>query len=165
MELLTNGDLAPASQSLASVHRLGIAWLSFCFALALHVTDEALTGFLSIYNPTVISLRQKIGFWPMPTFEFREWLTGLSLLLIGLALLSPFMYRNVPWVRPIAYFFATVAGILNALGHTIATILGQTVSAVTFERPAPGFLSSPLLFAAAYFVLLQLRNTRKVIKC
>src|SRR5439155_18675603 len=92
MKNMTIGDTAPASQSLAPVHRLGIAWMSFCFALALHVTDEALTGFLSIYNPTVISLRQKLGFWPMPTFEFRGWLTGLTLLVIALALLSPFMY-------------------------------------------------------------------------
>lgn len=152
----------PSSQSLASVHRLGIAWISFCCALALHVTDEALTGFLAIYNPTVISLRQKLGFWPMPTFEFRGWLSGLTLLVFALALLSPFMYRNVRWVRPIAYFFAIVAGILNALGHTVGTILGHTVGTVRFERPAPGFLSSPLLFAAACFVLFQLRNTRAV---
>lgn len=145
-----------------TVNRLGIAWLSFCFALALHVTDEALTGFLSVYNPTVISLRQKLGLWPMPTFEFREWLAGLILLVIALTVLTPFMYRNVRWVRPIAYFVAIVAGILNALGHTVATILGHTVSAVTFERPAPGFLSSPLLFAAACFVLLQLRNTKMI---
>jgi hypothetical protein len=161
MKYLANSGTAPASQ-LATVNRLGIAWLSFCFALALHVTDEALTGFLSIYNPTVISLRQKLGLWTMPTFEFREWLAGLILLVIALTVLTPFMYRNVRWVRPIAYFVAIVAGILNALGHTVATILGHTVSAVTFQRPAPGFLSSPLLFAAACFVLLQLRNTKTI---
>jgi len=96
----------------------------------------------------------------MPTFEFRGWLTGLTLSVSALVLLFPFMYRNVRWVRPIGYFFAIVAGILNALGHTIGTILGHTVRTVRFERPAPGFLSSPLLFAAACFVLVQLKNTR-----
>src|SRR4029077_18804425 len=46
-------------------HPLGVAWIVFCGALALHVTDEALTGFLSVYNPTVLALRQQLGFWPM----------------------------------------------------------------------------------------------------
>ena len=162
MEKLTNGDTVAASHWAAPAHRLGIAWISFCFALALHVTDEALTGFLSIYNPTVISLREKLGFGPMPTFGFRGWLIGLTMLVVSLALLSPFMYRNARYARPIAYFFAIVAGILNAMGHTVATILGHTVREVTFQRPAPGFLSSPLLFAAACFVLWQLRSTRTI---
>jgi hypothetical protein len=148
-----------ASTSSASVRRLGTAWISFCFALALHVIDEAVTGFLAIYNPTVIALRQEFRFWPMPKFEFREWLTGLIVLVILLFVLSPFMFRNARWVRPIAFFFVIVAGILNASGHTLATILGHTVSSVTFHRPAPGFYSSPLLFATACFVLLQLRAT------
>ena len=137
MENSTKGGTAPASPSSASsAHRLGIAWMSFCFALALHVTDEALTGFLSIYNPTVVSLRQKFGLWPMPTFEFRGWLTGLIILVVALRLLSLFMYRNMRWVRLIAYFFAIVAGILNALGHTVATILGHTVSTVSVQLQA-----------------------------
>jgi hypothetical protein len=29
----------------------GNAWLVLCAALAIHVADEALTGFLSAYNP------------------------------------------------------------------------------------------------------------------
>jgi len=145
-----------------STYRLGIAWLAFCFTLALHVIDEALTGFLSVYNPTALALRQKIGFWPMPTFEFREWLSGLILLVVLLILLGPFLFRNNRWVRPLAYFFAVVAGILNALGHTIATILGHTVSSVRFPRPAPGFYSSPLLCLAATFVLVELWRTRSM---
>jgi hypothetical protein len=133
--------------------------MSFCFALALHVADEALTGFLSIYNPTIIALRERFGLWPMPTFEFREWLIGLITLVVLLFALSPLMLRNARWVRPIAFFFVVVAGILNACGHTVATILGHTVSSVTFPRPAPGFYSSPLLFATACLVLFQLKAT------
>ena len=129
-------------------------------ALALHVTDEALTDFLSVYNPTVIALRARFGFWPMPTFEFREWLAGLTLGILVLAALSRFAFRNVPWMRPLFYFCAVVAGIMNALGHTIATVLGHTVSTVRFPRPAPGFYSSPLLLIASIYVLLQLRRTR-----
>jgi hypothetical protein len=142
-----------------SIHRLGIAWILFCCALALHVTDEALTGFLSVYNPTVLALRQQLGFWPMPTFTFQLWLTLLIMGILVLLTLSPLFFRNVPWVRPVAYFCAVVVGIFNAVGHTVATIFGQTVSSVTFPRPAPGFYSSPFLFATACFLLVQLRRT------
>ena len=96
----------------------------------------------------------------MPTFEFREWLTGLILGIAVLAALSPFAFRNVRWIRPIFYCCAVVAGVLNALGHTIATILGHTVSTVRFQRPAPGFYSSPLLLIVSIYALAQLARTR-----
>jgi hypothetical protein len=130
-------------------------------ALALHVTDETLTGFLPVYNATVLALRAQLGFWPMPTFEFRVWLTGLCLAISALALLSPFAFRNARWIRPIFLFVVVVAGLLNATGHTIATILGHTVSTVRFARPAPGFYSSPLLMIVSIYALLQLQRTRR----
>ena len=145
----------------ASVSRLGFAWLFMCVSLAIHVTDEALTGFLSVYNPTVLALRAKLGFWPMPTFGFREWLTGLVLGILLLLALSPFAFRDASWIRPVLYFCALVAGLFNALGHTLATIFGQTVSTVQFARPAPGFYSSPLLAIASVYALVQLRRTRR----
>jgi hypothetical protein len=141
--------------------RLGTAWIGMCLALTIHVTDEALSGFLSIYNPTVRALRTTLGFWPMPTFEFREWLGGLSLGILLLAALTPFAFRNAPWIRPILYFCAIVTGVLNAMGHIAATIAGRTVSTVRFERPAPGFWSSPVLLLAASYALVQLARTRR----
>lgn len=143
-----------------STVRLGIAWVLMWAALAIHVTDEALTGFLSVYNPTVLAMRGKPGFWPMPTFEFREWLTGLILGIQLLAALSPFAFRNARWIRPIFYFVVLVAGIFNALGHTLGTIFGQTVSTGRFPRPAPGFYSSPLLLIVSIYALVQLWRTR-----
>lgn len=143
-----------------SVSKLGWAWVLMWVALAIHVTDEALTGFLSVYNPTVLALRERLGFWPMPTFEFRQWLTGLGLGIFLLALLSPFAFRNAHWIRPILYFLAIVTGILNALGHTLGTILGHTVNSVRFPRPAPGFYSSPFLLATSIYALVELRRTR-----
>ena len=145
-----------------AVFRLGVAWVMLWIALAVHVTDEALTDFLSVYNPTVLALRARFGFWPMPTFEFREWLTGLALGLLVLASLSPLAFRNVGWIRPVFYLCAVVVGIMNALGHTIATVLGHTVSTVQFSRPAPGFYSSPLLLAASMYALVQLGRTRQL---
>ena len=143
---------------------LGLAWIGFVFALAVHVTDKALTGFLSIYNPTVRAIRAQLGFWPMPTFDFGVWLWDLIIVIACLLALSPFVFRNVFWLRPFIYSWVVVAGLLNATGHTVATILGRTVSSVRFPRPAPGFYSSPLLFVAALWVLLQLRRTAKPVR-
>lgn len=149
----------PAPSGESGSFRLGVAWIMMCAALAVHVTDEALTGFLSVYNPTVLALRAKLGFWPMPTFEFRDWLTDLTVGIIILALLSPLAFRNAAWFRPVFFLVAIVAGLLNATGHTIATILGHTVATVRFSRPAPGFYSSPLLMIVSIYALLQLRRT------
>jgi hypothetical protein len=143
-----------------SLKKLGAAWVGLALALAVHVTDEALTGFLSVYNPTVQALRARLGFWPMPTFEFGEWLGGLMAGVIVLLALSPVVFRGARWIRPIFYFLAIVVGLINALGHTVGTIFGQTVSTVHFPRPAPGFYSSPLLAVAAVYALAQLRRTR-----
>lgn len=140
--------------------KLGWAWVMMWIALAIHVADEAFTGFLSVYNPTVLALRTKLGFWPMPTFTFQTWLTSLAGGILLLALLTPFAFNNSRWIRPVFYFVAVVVGVLNALGHTIGTILGHTVSTVQFSRPAPGFYSSPLLLIASFYALLQLRRTR-----
>ena len=152
---------AAAAQRAASPHRgLGYAWLALATALAVHVADEALTGFLAVYNPTVVALRAKLGFFPMPVFGFRAWLTSLLLGIVGLALLSPLGFRNVRWARPLLYFVAVVLALLNAAGHIVGTVLGHTVASVRFARPAPGFWSSPLLIAAGIYALVQLRRTR-----
>jgi len=71
--------------------KLGLAWILMWIAPAVHVSDEALTGFLAVYNPTVLALRSQFGFWPMPTFEFREWLVGLVVGILLLALSSPWL--------------------------------------------------------------------------
>ena len=138
----------------------GMAWFLLCIAFCVHVADEALTGFLPIYNATVLAVRSQYKWFPMPTFEFRDWLTGLIIANIVLLLLTPFAFRNAWWLRPFAYFFAFVH-LLNGTGHTLATIFGQTVSTIHFARPAPGFYSSPLLFAGSIYLLIRLRATRR----
>jgi hypothetical protein len=71
----------------------GAPWVALCAALAAHIIDEALTGFLAVYNPTVISVRQRWAWFPMPTFEYREWLTGLIAGCVILACLAPLAFR------------------------------------------------------------------------
>jgi hypothetical protein len=148
----------PRVDSPGSTLKLGVAWILLCLALAAHVIDEAATGFLAVYNPTVLALKQQLGFWPMPTFEFQEWLTGLIAAVVILLALSPFVFRGARWIRPLFYIFAVVM-LLNGFGHTAGTIFGRTVSSLHFPRPMPGFYSSPLLFAASIYGLVQLRKT------
>lgn len=138
----------------------GLAWLLLCLAFCCHVADEALTGFLAVYNPTVVAMRAQFAWFPMPTFEYRQWLIGLIVVNILFLALSPLAYGNARWLRPLGYFFAAVM-LLNGLGHTIFTILGRTVPSVQFPRPAPGFYSSPLLLFASTYLFLRLRATRK----
>jgi len=138
----------------------GAPWIFLCLAFCAHVADEALTGFLPVYNATVAAMKAEYAWFPMPTFEYRDWLTGLIVANAVFLLLTPFAFRNARWLRPLAYFYAGVH-LLNGIGHTLATIFGQTVSSVHFPRPAPGFYSSPLLLAGSIYLLIGLRASRR----
>jgi hypothetical protein len=150
-----------SSEKLSPTHKLGIAWGLLCAVFAIHTLDESLTGFLGVYNPTVIALRQQLGYWPMPTLSFAEYLrVSIVMLLVGL-MGSPFVFCGYRWIRPVVYISAIMM-LLNGLGHTLFTILGHTVGSVRFPRPAPGFYSSPLLLIVSIYTLVQLRRTRRV---
>jgi hypothetical protein len=152
--------MAPAgTRGSAPIGNFGLAWTLLCLSFCAHVADEALTGFLSVYNPTVIAMRARLSWFPMPTFEYREWLVGLVLVNLALLALTPLAYRNARGLRPLAYFFAGIM-LLNGMGHTIFTLLGQTVPSVRFTRPAPGFYSSPFLLVTSVYLSARLRSTR-----
>jgi hypothetical protein len=136
--------------------KLGRAWVMLCLALAVHACDEALTGFLSVYNPTVRALRVRVPWLPVPTFGFATWFVGLFAACCVLLLLSRYIYRGDRWIRPPAYLFSVLM-ILNALGHIVGTIAGQSLFSIPVPRPMPGFYSSPLLLAAAIYLLYRLR--------
>jgi hypothetical protein len=87
---------------IAKNQRVGQVWLALCIALVLHVIDEASTGFLRVYNPTVLALRERIPRLPMPVFEFNAWLSGLIIANIVLLLLSRFVFKDVAWMKPVA---------------------------------------------------------------
>ena len=131
------------------------AWIALCLALALHVADEASTGFLAVYNPTVKALRQRKSWFPMPVFTFGVWLGGLvagNVILLGL---SVFVWRGAPWMRLPAYIFAGIM-LMNGLGHIVGTVYGRTVASVHFRRPMPGFYSSPFMLLASLYMLCVL---------
>jgi len=138
------------------------AWLLLAAVIALHVTDEAATGFLSVYNPTVIELRQYFPWFPVPfpVFSFAAWLGGLALAILLMVFCTPLILKGVRWVRPAAYFVGVLM-VLNGILHIAGTIAGRTFADVTFPRPMPGFYSSPFLIAAAFFLLWRLRDSSR----
>lgn len=133
-----------------SLKRWGNAWIGLTIALALHVADEALTGFLPLYNEIVLSARESIPWLPFPTFTFVEWIGGLSISIVVLLALSPLVYGGHTWLRPVSYFLGVMM-IVNAFGHTAASIFWGTW--------APGVYSSPVLFLAAVVLLWATRRT------
>ena len=140
----------------------GYAWLALCLSFCLHVADEALTGFLPLYNATVLALRAERSWYPMPVFEYRGWLTGLIVANLVLLLLTPFAFRNARALRPLAYIFAVIM-LLNGIGHTLATIFGRgPVASIVIPRPAPGFYSSPFLLVASVYLLVTLKRSAGV---
>ena len=126
----------------------GWAWIALCLALAVHVADEALTDFLSIYNPTVKALRQRWWFLPLPTFSFKVWLSALIAAVVVLFALSPFAFGAAKWLPPLAYFFA-VFMIITGLQHIAASIY--------VRRLMPGTYSAPLLLICAMYLLAHIR--------
>lgn len=129
--------LSPAEDAAARHMR---AWLLLDAALALHVLDEALTGFLDFYNPLVRSVRARLPWFPMPAFTFDVWLAGLIALVVVLALLAPAVRRGAPGTR-FASWVLTVIMFLNGVGHLAGSVY--------FERWLPGATSAPLLLVAS----------------
>ncbi len=138
---------------------LGRAWLALCIALALHVTDEFLTGFLRVWNPTVVAIRERVPWLPLPVFRLDVWLGGLILAVCIVLAISPLFFRGGGPLRPVAWIFAVLM-VGNGFVHILGTLLGHTVGAVRFPRPMPGFYSSPLVIAAGLWLLVELRRTR-----
>jgi hypothetical protein len=127
------------------------AWAGLALALGLHVADEALTGFLPVYNGIVDGLRAKYWWVPLPTFTFRVWLGGLVLGVLLLLALTPIVTRGSRWIR-LASMILGVVMTGNALGHLVASVY--------WGRPAPGVYSSPILLIAALALIITASRSR-----
>jgi hypothetical protein len=127
--------------------------MGLCGALAIHVVDEAATDFLAFQNPTVLALREKYPFLPLPVFAFEVWLSLLIFAVIALTAVSYFVWRGRWAMRPISYAFAAFM-FLNGLFHiAISIYMGQLIS---------GVYSSPLLLAASIALILSTRAFKKI---
>jgi hypothetical protein len=116
------------------------AWLLLVAGLALHVLDEALTGFLEFYNPLVLAVRARIGWFPMPTFTFGPWLAGLIAGIVILALLAPAVRRGARGTWLASWLFSGVM-FPNGLGHLLGSLY--------FHQWLPGTTTAPLLLLAS----------------
>ena len=131
----------------------GNAWLALTAVVAVHVTDEALTGFLSVYNPLVESLRARRPWLPLPTFTFDVWLAGLIAAIAILTVLSGLAFRGRRLAVWLAYPYAVLM-FANGCGH-----LGGSVF---FGRWLPGSTSAPLLLLASAWLFLTARRVHRL---
>jgi hypothetical protein len=130
-------------------NRFGVAWLALCAVLAVHVTDEALTDFLSVYNPSVLAVRERLPWLPLPTFTFQIWLAGLILAIALLTALAPLAFRGSRLAAWLAFPYAAIM-FANGLGHIGGSIY--------LGRLMPGVYSAPLLLAASAFLFVEARR-------
>jgi hypothetical protein len=144
--------LAQLKDSTARKH--GFAWIALCLALAMHVIDEALTDFLSVYNPAVQAIRGKLPILPLPTFSFELWLSGLIFAILLLLSLSILVFRGSKWMTPLSYVFAVIM-LLNGMMHIAGSFY--------LGRMMPGVYSSPLLLAGSVYLLVCLQQKGKTL--
>ena len=135
------------------IRRWRSAWLALGCALALHVTDEALSGFLPVYNRVVIGLRERHGWVPFPTFTFRVWLAGLIVAVVTLFALTPLITREREWLRVVSLILAVIM-FGNGLVHIAASLWWHTF--------APGVYSAPLLLVAAIALFVRAKRVKPV---
>ena len=122
--------------------------MGLCGALAVHVADEALTGFLDMSNPTVRALREKYPLLFGPTLSFEISLSLLILAVIMLSAASFFVWKGRWAMRPISHVFA-VFMLANGLLH-----IGVSIYMREFVS---GVYTSPLLIAAAVVLIVYTR--------
>ena len=88
-----------------------IAWLLLCAALAVHIGEEASTGFLNLWNPEV----EALGLSAL-RFTFPVWMTLMALSVVGLLILSYWVRRGTWWTPTAAYTFILLM-LSNGLAH------------------------------------------------
>jgi len=122
-----------------------LAWVAMVTALALHVVDEALNDFLSFYNPMVQRLREGLGFFPMPTFEFGYWIGGLIGAVVIGYLATLLVAKGVRGIKTVMVVVGALM-VLNSVVHLVVSVYFGTL--------VPGTLSSPLLLVASVFLVV-----------
>jgi len=125
-----------------------LAWMALCGALAIHITDEAMSGFLEWYNPTVRAMREKYPRLLLPTFTFEVWISLLIFAVVALSAVSYFVWKGRWAMRPISHVFA-VFMLTNGLLHIAHSLY--------MREFMPGVYTSPLLLAASIALIVYTR--------
>lgn len=97
----------------------------------------------------VLRLRERFAWFPMPTFTFWPWLISLTLLVLFVFVLTPSVRRGGRWLKIAAYPFAFIM-LLNGIGHI--------AFAINERRMIAGVWTAPLLLAASFYMLRELRR-------
>ena len=124
---------------------LGLAWLLLCLVLAVHVAEEALTGFLPAYNLAARAMRDLFPFLPVPRLSLTVWLSATIALVATLTALAPLAYRGFATMR-VATVGLSLVVLANVSGH-----IGGSIFA---GQPMPGVYSTPILAAAGIYGLV-----------
>ena len=145
---------------ISSIHsvpanRFGKAWLMLSFFLLLHIIDEALNGFLPVYNETASKIRAGTGI-PFPTFTFAYWFTGLICADLWLLFLSRYALQGKRVIIWLAYPFAIIM-FANGLVHLVGSLY--------LQQWIPGTITAPfLVYGSLNLLLATLKmNTSKTI--
>lgn len=123
-----------------------MAWMVLTLTLALHVVDEATHDFLGFYNPFVMMLRDVLLIQWLPTFEFAEWLAGLTVAVVVLLALSRVALTGARWIEWLSFPYGVLM-LANGLTHIGGSLY--------FQRMLPGVLSAPLLVAASIWLFIR----------
>lgn len=149
----TENSQVSVQQGQQIARRFGYAWIFLAAALALHVTDEAMTDFLSVYNPAVRAIRERLPFLPIPTFTFGVWLTGLCIGILLLFCLSPLAFRGNRFLIWIAFPLSIIM-----FGNGLLHIAGSFY----LGRLMPGVYSAPILLLASAWLFINARRNLKI---
>jgi hypothetical protein len=145
----TENSQESVQQGQQMARRFGYAWIFLSAAIALHVADEAMTDFLSVYNPAVRAIRERLPFLPLPIFSFGVWLTGLCVGILLLFCLSPLAFRGSRVLIWIAFALSILM-----FGNGLLHIAGSFY----LGRLMPGVYSSPVLLLASACLFINARK-------
>jgi hypothetical protein len=133
--------------------KLCVSYLILVGSLILHVIDEAINHFLDFFNLLVIKLKEHLTIFPFPVFTFKIWITGLTLAIIILIIITRFIQRRNRFAFVITRIFAVLM-IINGLGHIAFSIY--------YKRIIPGMLSSPVLIFFSIYFIYQVQQSYKL---
>jgi uncharacterized protein with HXXEE motif len=136
-------------------NRFGKAWLFLSLFLLFHIVDEALNGFLPVYNENILRLRAMTGI-PFPTFTFPFWFTALVFVDIWLLFLSRYALQGKRMMILFAYLFAIIM-LANGLAHLVGSFY--------LQQWIPGIITAPFLVYGAMNLLvatLKMNNIKTI---
>ena len=130
-------------------HVRGRVWLVLCLALAVHVVDEALSGFVPQANNLLRGIAREFQLSGAPQLSFAGWLVVVSVAVLLLLMLTGSVSRRASMTRLFPHAVAWVL-LANGLGHIAVS--------VSVGRMMAGVLSSPLLLLVSIWALARLRH-------